>query len=123
MCNFKKGFTLVELLGVLIILGVILSITLVSVNSILSSSRNSLSDTQIKEIEKAAEVYYLNEGMKEILPQGETACVNLNYLIENGYIESKEIRDINSDKNLEGSVLIKYESNSYSYKYKNMECE
>lgn len=104
----KKGFTLVELLAVLIILGVILGITYYSVNSILNSSSESLSETQKKELEKSAELYYLEEGM-----QSNVTCVTISYLLSNGYVEHSKIVDPETKQDMIGYVTI--ENSTYTY--------
>ena len=112
-----KGFTLIELLAVIIILGVILTITMVSVSKILSSSKSSLSDTQKKRVEEAAEIYYLKEGMNSNVD-----CVNISDLVSKGYVESKDVIDPKTRESLPGSVKITYDSNQYSYDYQENSC-
>lgn len=114
----NKGFTLVELLGVLIVLSIIMTILIVSVNGILSDSENKLSDVQKKKIEEAAEVYYLDRGMNE-----NATCVNISYLISQGYLNGNEIIDPETKENLTGSVSITYVSNHYNYQYQTNACE
>ena len=50
----RKGFTLIELLAVIVLLGVIVTIITSTVLSTVNKSKESLSDTQISTIEKAA---------------------------------------------------------------------
>lgn len=114
----KKGFTLIELLAVIVILAVVASITLVSIKSLISSSRKSLSKTQIANIEEAAKNYYLNEGMDR-----NVECVELKYLLNKNYIKSNNLKDMINDQKLDGSVLIKYEAGNYSYKFQKSNCE
>lgn len=116
----KKGFTLIELLAVIIILGIIGTITVISVNSVINSSKKSLSETQIKNIEEAAKVYYLKEGMTV---NDTDACVNIEELINKGYIEGNSIIDPNTNKEISGSVRITYASNQYNYEYQKNSCE
>ena len=106
----EKGFTLIELLAVIIILSIIVLITTVSLNKVINNSKDSISETQKKYIESAAESYYIKEGMNE-----QVTCVNLSTLIEKGYMDSSEIKDAKTKEILSGSVLITYESNQYSY--------
>ncbi len=113
----NKGFTLVELLAVIIILGLLLLITMISVNSILNSSKESLSETQKKRLEDAAEVYYLSEGMSR-----DSKCVSVEYLVWGGYVNSNEVLDPKTREPLEGSIAITYDANRYSYEYQDDEC-
>ena len=112
------GFTLIELLAVLFIIAVVVSITVVSVNSVLSSSEDSISDLQKKNVEEAARVYYLKEGMNT-----EVTCVSVEDLVDKGCIEGSEVTDPKTKEKVEGSVKITYASNQYSYKYQNVSCE
>jgi len=113
----KKGFTLIELLAVIIILGVVSLITAVVVTNILAESKDTLSETQKRNIEKAAETYYLKEGMDT-----NTYCIDIAYLISEGYIEGKEVMDPKTKEPLTGSVKITYASNQYMYEYQSVAC-
>lgn len=114
----NKGFTLIELLAVLIILGIIMSIVTVSISTILSNSRKSLSETQKRNIEQAAKTYYLKEGMSN-----DDNCVNVQELIQKGYVEGADVKDPKTGENMQGSVEITYASNQYSYTYQESSCE
>ena len=113
-----RGFTLVELLAVLVILAIIITITTVAVSSVLSNSEDSVSDLQKKNVEEAAKVYYLKEGMNT-----NATCVSIQTLINKGYIEGTEVLDPKTKETISGSVKITYASNQYSYKYQSSSCE
>ena len=120
----NKGFTLVELLAVISILAVILIIATMSTSGTLRRSSKNISKIQIKEIEDAAEIYYLKEGMNDELEREELEdCVNLSYLLEKGYLDNTTVIDAVSKKEMKGSVLITYSSNNYVYKYQNDACK
>ena len=114
----KNGFTLVELLAVIVILSVVLLITTISVGSVLNESENSLSDTQKKKLEQAAENYYIKEGMNK-----NDMCVSISELINKGYIENDSVKDPKDKDEMTGYVKITYASNQYSYKYQENSCE
>lgn len=118
----NKGFTLVELLAVIIILSIIATITIVATNSVIDDSKRNLSDRQKKTIEEAAESYYLKEGMLENTSENVSACVNLSYLIDKGYVESSEVIDPKTKEAMNGSVKISYNSNQYDYEYNEALC-
>ncbi|MDD4027563.1 MAG: prepilin-type N-terminal cleavage/methylation domain-containing protein, partial [Bacilli bacterium] len=111
----KKGFTLVELLAVIIILGVILVIAIPSFNNAIKESKIKLYKSINQMVVKSTKEYlteYVYELPKE---EGETIEVTTNDLIANGYL--KEISNP-TDKNdtCTGYVLItKLENNEYSY--------
>ncbi|MCP4333161.1 MAG: type II secretion system major pseudopilin GspG [Gammaproteobacteria bacterium] len=58
----NSGFTLVELLVVLIILGLVASIAGPNVMKYLGSSKTKTAKLQIKEIESSLELFYLDTG-------------------------------------------------------------
>ena len=113
----KNGYTLVELLATIIILGALCAITLVSVSGILKNSKNNLSNVQKERIEKIAEIYYLKEGMNS----GAT-CINISDLVDKGYVESKEVLDPKTREVLPGSVKIEDTSTKISYTYQENAC-
>lgn len=123
--KYNKGFTLIELLGIIVILGLVAVIVTISVNNIINVSKEGLSSIQIREIEKAAEIYYLNEGMNSSNLESEFVedCVNVGYLLENGYFDSSTVIDPKDNKNLLGSVKIIYDAKQYSYIYQNNICD
>ena len=120
----KKGFTLVELLAVLVILSIISLISFLIVGNTINTSKNELSEIQIDNIIDAAKVYYLKEGLEEenIDNSITETCVNLKYLIDNGYIDNVEIKDLATKENITASVKIEYSNNKYKYKFVEGEC-
>lgn len=114
----KKGFTLIELLAVLVILAVLAIITTVTVSTILDDSRGRLSKRQKRNIEDAAETYYLKEGMNI-----NDTCISVEELIDKGYIDGVTVKDPEDTEEMTGSVKITYASNQYSYKYQENSCE
>jgi len=119
-----KGFTLVELLAVIVILGVLTAVTTVAVSDTIKNSKNKLTDIQIDTIEEVAEMYYLKEGMNNIDYENDTHedCVEVSYLIDNGYFDDVKIIDASTVEEIEGSVKISYKSNQYTYKYQTKSC-
>ena len=114
----KNGFTLVELLGVIVLLSVILLITTISVGSVLNESRDSLSDVQKRKIEEIAETYFIKEGINK-----DHMCISVEYLINKGYIDGDLIKDPKDREKMTGFVKVTYSTNQYSYKYQEENCE
>lgn len=116
----RKGFTLVELLGVLILLAVVGVIAVPTVNNLVKGSKNKARSTQIKTIENAAKSWasqntnLLNEDNAYFLPT--------QTLVDENYIEESNLVDPKDDtKILNQCVRIHYDSNysSYTYTYSN----
>jgi len=119
----KSGFTLVELLAVIIILAIISTIASLLVGKTITNSTEELTEIQIKNIEEAAKTYYLKEGIAEedYNRKNYGTCVNVSYLVENGYIDKKVINPKNKEE-ITGSVSITYNSNKYRYDYQETIC-
>ena len=84
----KKAFTLIELLIGIIVLGIVLSITIPTVNYIINSSRQRVYDVMIKEILKGAK-QYLMQYKKEIenLEEEGVGFVTINEMISKGILD------------------------------------
>ena len=120
----NKGFTLVELLAVIIILGVLTLVTVVSVNPILKDAKKGLSETQINNIEEVASLYYIKYGvgLDDFELENPKDCINVSELIETGYIENDEITNPKTGEKILGSVKVTYNSNNYIYEYQDNAC-
>jgi general secretion pathway protein G len=77
MKNNLRGFTLVELLVVLIILGLVASIAGPNVMKYLGSSKAKTAKLQLKEIESSLELFFLDTGAYP------SSTAGLNALIKN----------------------------------------
>ncbi|MDB5178024.1 MAG: Type secretion system protein [Candidatus Saccharibacteria bacterium] len=58
----QKGFTIVELLIVIVVIGILAAITIVAYNGIQQRGRDAQRQSDIKTVAKALEMYYLDEG-------------------------------------------------------------
>lgn len=67
----KKGFTLVELLVVIAIIGVLSTLAVVSLNNARQKSRDAKRISDIKQIQTALELYFIDEQSYPV--QGSTA--------------------------------------------------
>lgn len=108
-----KGFTLVELLAVVIILALLALLTSTSVTKIVKNSKKELSDTQIKLIESAAKTWGA-DNLNILPPAGECSYLTLRDLKEYGLIDSKVI-DSNTNKELSDNLKIKITTTTNSY--------
>ena len=60
----RKGFTLVELIATLVILGIIMSIVLISVTGDLSNAKNKTEDVFVDTIKDAMDIYLSSDAKK-----------------------------------------------------------
>ncbi len=94
----RKGFTLVELLAVIVILAIIALITTVVVINIVETVKIRKYKVEEKSLEKAAELYYTNS---QIFPFQDE--ISLNTLVEKGFINS--VKDTGNGSTCEGKVI------------------
>ena len=89
----KKGFTLVELLVVIVILAVIMSIAIPSITSSIERSKDKQKTQIIKLIESAGELYV--DKHKNTVKTGQ---ITLDKLIGDGLITAQEMKDPFNEK-------------------------
>lgn len=123
MLKNKKGFTLVELLATVTILGILSTIAIVSVSGLLQKGRNKHYKTAEKQMIQAAQSYaQQNRGALPKTING-TSEIQLNTLIANKYIN--ELKDhtnkVNCDPTNSKVTITKTSQTNYSYKA-HLEC-
>ena len=112
----KKGFTLVELLAVIIILSLVLVIAVPSVNKYIKQSKEKAYDAQISTIIEAAQAYAsANSGL---LPRKEEFVVKitLGQLKSSGLIK-EEVKNPNDDKYFDDALTIEIKKKGETYNY------
>jgi prepilin-type N-terminal cleavage/methylation domain-containing protein len=82
----KKGFTLVELLGVIAILGIIALIATPAINRSLIQGKEELYQTQIKQIIKGCKSYYAEHLSEMPTNLNQKVCKTLDVLKSSGYL-------------------------------------
>lgn len=116
----KKGFTLVELIAVVAILGLIAIIVYPSIGTVIRTSRESAYEDQKQIIIKAAKTWGTKtENVNNLTTDGTEYKLTVETLLDEGYITDDDIKDPrNSKKTLKKDyVSIKYESNQFTYTY------
>lgn len=117
----NKGFTLVELLGVLVVLGLISLITIPSVTGILKNNKEKAYNKQINTIINAAKTWSIKNANE--IKKDQDNYVMVSTLLESGYIEQDELINPIDNSKINGCVKIKYTEiyKQYEYEY-NKEC-
>ena len=119
----KKGFTLVELLGVLIVLGLIALVTVPIASTAVKDSKNKLYNSQVERIIEASKKYVLeNIDNTEIISKDLYNYVSLETLKTGGYLENRDIKDPRTKQVMDGCVTISYSSNKFNYEYSDLNC-
>ncbi len=93
----KKGFTLVELIGVVVILGLIALVAFPSLLNQINSSKKQISDSQ-KELIIAATKNYVEENKNEYANKN-FFVVDVDVLAEKNYIDKKLIKSYTDEGN------------------------
>ena len=87
MLKNSKGFTLVELLAVIVVLAIIILIAMPAVMSAMDKARRNALVTEATEIAKVAQTAFADKSMGGT---GLTdACFGLHYLVDEGYLDKK----------------------------------
>lgn len=111
----NKGFTLIELILVITLLGIIALIAVPTITGILNDSKKEASKDQEKIIINAAKTYMVNNSNK--LPK-DKCHVSLETLKSEGILPKNEITDPgNKNNKFAGYVIISFENNKYKYEY------
>lgn len=83
----NKGFTLAELIGVIVVLSLICLITVPAVANILKQNKQSLCKTQLNNILVAANNYASENLLSMPTSDGETKTITLQDLIDSSFID------------------------------------
>ena len=98
----NKGFTLIEILGVLAVLALLSTIIIMSVNKSLKDSKETLYQVQIEEIKNAASMWRTDNI--EQIPNVGYHSITLRDLQNAGYINN-EIINPKTDKELNNFTI------------------
>lgn len=114
----KKGFTLVEILAAIVILGILTGVAIVSVSYILSKSKAGFYKNLENQLILAAKSYYADH--RTLLPQniGQKRQVNLETLIKNNYLKRGDVVDYGkSECDTDSSYIKVIKSSNKDYIY------
>ncbi len=118
----KKGFTLVELIGVIIILALIALLAFPPILNSIRKTKAEISDAS-KEILYNAASLYVSENLNDFpKTNGNTFCVTLNTLSSKEYLPTKVYDSVTGEEISSDSLIeVKVENNNYTYNMNN-EC-
>lgn len=110
----KKGFTLVELLAVLVITSLIMIIAIPSIMNAINKKRNDISDDAKMMIYDAADLYISNYS--SVIQSNTTYCIILDDLVNAGYLTSP-VKDFKNDKEVPLNYYVKATPNGSEFDY------
>ena len=117
----NKGFTLVELLATITILGILSGIAIVSVSWILSSAKKNYYKSLRGTIVSSAKSYFGDH--RALLPTGKNTSriISIDYLVNSKYLNA--VKDSSGKKDCEGKVRITRTSvDTYEYVVEDLTC-
>lgn len=115
----KKGFTLIEMLITIVLIGALLTLTTVAIIKIRGNIINNLYDDKIEYIESGAKEW--GSDNLNSLNASTCSCVTVEILITSGYITGDEDNRSNLNNPLESQTLnnkyvcVKYAGSSNEY--------
>lgn len=118
----KKGFTLAELIGVLVVLALISMIAVPSVTKSLKQYKTKICVVQLENIVEAGKSWAADNV--EQLPETESSTprdVSLDTLIKYGYID-EDVKNPKTKEKFESGLVVRIEKykNKYTYKLYNI---
>lgn len=94
----RKGFTLIEMLGCLLLMAVVLGIGLYTTRGTLATSLSTLNNVSENEIFNASRMYVLENGVNWInIDNEEYTCLTVDGLVDKGYFKYSEVSSYNDD--------------------------
>lgn len=112
----RKGFTLIELITVIILLGLIGLLVYPVFENMIQNNKQKLYDEQISSLERYA-VTWITANNDTIPKDGTTYKLSFDRMIRDGYIKNDDIINPLDGENLPGCINIKWESNINQYKH------
>ena len=115
ICMNKRGFSMIELLATITILGVLVTVAIGSVSLILKKGRENYYQSQRNNLIGAAKSYY--QSNRSLLPKdlGDTGTVTLKALNDNKFIDKVLSSDKKTPCNPDDTkvVVTKTDNNKY----------
>ena len=119
----KKGFTLAELLGVIVILGLIVLVAFPAILDTIKSNKDNISDATAKIIISGANLY-VNNNLNTFEPiEDQKYCIKIQTLIDDEKIP-ENIIDPDTNEKLDSNRYVKvvFKNNKYNYTIVGTEC-
>lgn len=112
----KNGFTLAELLAVIVILGLIAVITIPAVTKTLGNTKANLCEDQLKNIKEAARLYGSDHLLDLPSTEGSTTTIKLSDLQDGGYID-KNLENPKNSEPISSDLIITIKKQGKKYVY------
>ena len=111
----KKGFTLIEIIAIIILLSVIALITYPIINNLINDSKDELHEKQISELNRLTQVWVTKNINKLKMEDGYSYNVSFSELYEQGLVDDSDVKDPKTGEDLPGCMVIAYNANNSGY--------
>lgn len=115
----NKGFTLVELIGVMIVLAIISMLVIPPIIKVIKESKDNLYTEQVNLVLDAAKNYGVEHF--EELDEVNITFLTIKQLIDSGFIETDKSIDPRTNEEMTGCVMVSYDYSNKKYKYEYLE--
>mgnify|MGYP003571399059 CR=1 FL=1 len=112
----KNGFTLIEILGVIVILSVIAIITIPLIDRTINKGKKNMETAQKAQLIKALKDYYADYSHSKTLNSGES-CQTINTLVSDGYLDNPVNPMTKNKYDDSDKVCVKKTGSSSAYEY------
>lgn len=118
----NNGFTLMELIATITVLSLVAIIVTPTIIDSLKSNREKAYVEQTKTLEKTAENWSIKNG--GLLSETKDYYLSIETLVEEDYLNSKEIIDPRDNQKMNGCIVIHYDSehSQYQFTYTENDC-
>lgn len=111
----KKGFTMIELLGVFTLIGIILVLAVPQITSLLRKSNDEEYQTFLNNVYIATEAYI--QDTETEVTQGNYITISIEQLIKSGFLKSnlvnpKNDKKISNKENIQKKVVVTKNNNN-----------
>ena len=111
----KKGFTLIEIIAIIILLSVIALITYPVINNLIINSKDELYEKQISELVRLSNTWTTKNIKKLKMTDGYTYNLSFEELYEQGFVSDKQVKNPKTGENLPGCMKITFNSTNNGY--------
>ena len=113
----NKGFTLIEILAVIVILMILITLITPKVFKQLKTAENITDQEQINTIINISKIY-MNQNTDLLPEENNIYTISIDELKQSGLIQTKQILNPSTKEELTGYIIVKNENNKYKYEYK-----
>ncbi len=108
----KSGFTLVEMVAVILIMALLTIIVLPTIINQIRSQKENISETAMQLISNATELYLSEKSNEYAMYFGDTYCIPLETLVNDDKLK-KPVKDLSTGKEIPLNQIVKIEVNEY----------